>query len=155
MKKIIFAAMIIFVVYACKKKADPVTPEPTPVVYQISVKIDGVEKKCTSCYSGSMSGGLRGSYFYLDGFNEQIYVSCGKLPAPGTYQLVKYGNPYLMYSKNNANRPAAAGSINITSIDTSAKGVINNLVASFSFKTDTNSSGVSYNITEGSINLKN
>ncbi len=157
MKKIVFAILIIFAMNACKKKkdADPVTEAPAPVVYQVSVKVDGVEKKCTSCYSGSSSGGIRGVYFYLDGFNEQIYFSCAKLPAPGSYQLVKYGNPYLMYSKNNSNRPAALGSINITRIDTTAKGVINNLVASFSFKTDTSSAGVSYNLTEGSINLKN
>ena len=154
MKNILsFIIISIAVAPSCKKKKDAEPPPPTPVVYTISVKIDGVEKHCSTCYYGSTSGGLRGAYFSLAGFDEQIYFSCGALPAPGPYKLVKYGTPYLMYSKNNAYRPAATGTINISSIDTSAGGVINKMKATFAFKTDTSTTGTSYNITEGSINL--
>lgn len=154
MKNVIWVIIIAFTCSCNKKKAaEPATPVPTPVVPTISVKVDGVEKHCSTCYYGSTSGGLRGAYFNLAGFDEQIYFSCGTLPAPGTYSLVKYGTPYLMYSKNNANRPATTGTINISSIDTSTGGVINKMKATFAFKTDTSTTGTSYNITEGTINL--
>lgn len=154
MKQLILIACALLIAVACKKKKDD-DPEPeTPAtpVYQISIKIDGAEKHCNSCYSGSKSGGIRGSYFYLDGFNEQLYFSCTTLPAVGTHTLLKYGNPYLMYSKNNVYYRASVGTMTITAIDTSAAGVVNKLHASFAFQTDT-SSNVSYTISEGSINL--
>jgi hypothetical protein len=155
MKKIVLLLSIFTFIISCKKKKEP-TPEPTTLiaVKQISVKIDGVEKSCNSCYSGSKSGNLRGTYFYLNGFDEQVYFSCSTLPAPGTYTLTKYGKPFLSYIINNSSRPAASGIMTISSIDTSLYGVVNKLVATFNFKTDTNNNGVSYTITEGSINLK-
>ncbi len=147
--------MIVVMATTCKKKKDEEPEVPAPVAYTISVKIDGTEKHCNSCYSGSESGGLRGSYFYLSGFDEQVYLGCAALPTLGTHNLVKYGNPNLVYIKDNAQFHAASGTINITAIDTSQEGVINKLTATFSFKTDTNSNGISHNITEGTINLKN
>jgi len=147
--------MVFVIITACKKKKESQAPTPIPVSSVVSLKIDGVEKKCSNaCYSGSTSGGLRGAYFYLAGFDEFLYFSCTTLPAPGTYTLVKYKNPFLTYSKNNVYRPASTGVLNVTSIDTSANGVINSLVATFSFKTDTSSSGTYYNMTEGIFNLK-
>ncbi len=141
---------------ACKKdkKEDP-KPEPLPGVpsYLISVKVNGTEKHCNSCYSGYESGGIRGSYFYLDGFNEQIYFSCTTLPSVGTHTLVKYGNPYLMYSKNNTYYRATVGTMTITAIDTSDGGVVNKLKADFEFKTDT-TSNVFFTISEGKLDLK-
>ncbi len=156
MKKTLIVFGILVLAAACKKKKSDPEPLPpsTPVAPLISVKIDGTQKQCNSCYSGSYSGGMRGSYFYLDGFNEEIYFSCNALPAIGTYTLSKYGEPLMIYIKNNSYRPASTGTLNIASIDTSKTGVINKLVATFSFKTDTSSAGVSFNITEGSFNLK-
>lgn len=157
-KSLSLLTLALFMLVACKKKdkaKETEVPEPTPVEKTFSLNVDGVEKSCNSaCYSASTSGGNRGAYFYINGFDEYIYFSCEALPAPGTYTLVKYKNPYLMYSKSNSNRPASSGVITITAIDTSAKGVINNLRATFSFKTDT-SNGVSYSITNGVFNLKN
>lgn len=141
---------------ACKKKKDTEeTPAPTPTapVKAISVKVNGTEKSCNGRYSGSKSGGSRSSYFYLDGFNEQMYFGCGALPAATTYTLVKYGEPSLIYIKNNTYYRAVNGTITITGIDTSGSGVINKLSATFSFQTDT-TSGVSFTISEGSINQK-
>lgn len=158
MKKTIFILTTIVLLSAgCKKdEKTPVVPEPQPIPKIISLKVNAEEKSCTNlCYSGSTSGGLRGLYLYISGTNEYLYFSCTNLPAPGTYTLVKYGKPFLMYSKDNVNRPAASGNINITAIDTSVKGVLNKLSATFSFKTDTSSNGTTYNITDGIINLKN
>jgi hypothetical protein len=156
--KISFTTILIIALLAgaCKKTKEAEVMEPTPPAKTISVKVDGTLKECSSaCYSGSTSGGLRGLYFYFAGFDEYIYFSCTNLPALGTYTLVKYKDPYLMYSKTNSNRPATSGVINITAIDTSSNGVLNKLAATFSFKTDTSSSGSFYNLTEGVINLKN
>lgn len=147
---------MIALINACKKKENKEeAPEPAPVAVSnlISVKVNGSEKKCNSCYSGSKSGGIRGSYFYLSGFDEQIYFSCTALPAVGNHALVKYGNPYLMYIRNNIYYRATNGTMNITAIDTSSGGVINKLTATFNFQTDT-TSGVFFTISEGSINLK-
>lgn len=158
MKKIIlFLTTIVVLNVGCKKEEKaPDVPEPQPIVKIISLKINAEEKSCTNtCFSASTSGGLRGLSLYLSGINEYLYFSCTNLPAPGTYTLVKYGKPFLMYSKDNANRPAASGTINITAIDTTAHGVLNKLSATFSFKTDTSSNGTTYNITDGIINLKN
>lgn len=141
--------------FSCKKKKEP-APEPTPPqtpVYTISLKVDGVQKQCNSCYSGYKSASTRGSYFYLSGNDEKIYFSVDTVPAIGTYTLVKYGEPYLMYIKNNTYYHAVSGSINITGIDTSQNGVINKITASFNFKTDT-TSNTFFDITEGNINLK-
>lgn len=140
---------------SCKKKEEAPTPTPTPapVTYLISVKVDGTEKKCNSCYSGSKSGGIRSSYFYLDGFNEQIYFSCDTFPSLGAHTLVKYGEPYLVYIKDNTYYRATNGTMNITAIDTSANGVVNKLTATFKFQTDTTGDKF-FNITDGSINLK-
>jgi hypothetical protein len=155
MKKTVLLLIALVFFNGCKKEkvTEPEPISPLPVTYLISVKVDGVEKRCNSCYSGSQSGGLRGSYFYLAGFDEQIYFSCSTLPAIGTHTLVKYGKPYLLYSKNNTYYRATTGTINISAIDTSAGGVVNKLTAIFNFRTDT-TNGVFFNITEGSINLK-
>lgn len=143
-------------VVSCKKKKDPdpaPTPEPPPKI--ISVKADGVEKSCTSaCYSGSKSGNIRGTYFYLNGPDESIYLSCVTLPGTGTTTLAKNKDPLLIYIKNNVYYKAVSGSLNVTAIDTSAKGVINRLEATFNFRTDTSLAGAFFTITEGAVNLK-
>lgn len=156
MKKLIALCMIAALFAACKKKkeADPEPPAPTPLPPSISVKIDGVEKQCNACYSGSKSGSLRSSYFYLSGFNEQIYISYpSTLPAAGSHNLVKFQYPMIIYIKDNTYYRAVSGTFNITSIDTSGSGVVNKLAATFNFKTDT-TAGVSFNVTDGAINLK-
>src|SRR6218665_1104410 len=141
MKKTIALCMIAAVLFACKKKEDP-TPEPEPVVPPkvVSAKVNGSDKSCSNaCYSSSNSAGLRGLYLYLAGYDESIYFSCDALPAKGPHNLVKFGEPFVMYIKNNVYYRAVNGSINISAIDTSANGVIKKMVASFSFQTDTNS----------------
>jgi hypothetical protein len=156
MNRSLVLLLIAALLFSCKKKKDAEEPEPTtptPPAKTISVKVDGVEKSCSSCYSGSKSGGLRSSYFYLSGTNEEIYFSYGPVPAPGTYTLVKFQDPTLIYIKNNTYYRAVSGTLTISSIDTSSSGVVNKIVASFNFKTDT-TSGVFFNITDGSINLK-
>lgn len=153
--KIVLLFLATVFVSACNKKKDDPEPTPSPTPsYLISVKVNGAERKCNSCYSGSQSGGIRGSYFNLAGIGEQIYFSCTNLPAVGTHSLVKYGKPYLMYIKDNTYYRATVGTMNISAIDTSSGGVVNKLTATFNFKTDT-TSGVFFDITEGAINLKN
>lgn len=154
MKKTALACLMIAGLLSCKKDKDK-DPEPTPVELPtiVSAVINGEAKKCnTSCFSSSKSGGMRSAYFYINGINESIYFSPDDFPAPGTYSLVKFGDPYLMYSKNNTYYRAVSGTIVITQIDTSANGVINKLNATFNFKTDT-TAGVFFNITDGAFKL--
>ncbi len=155
MKKITFIICIALLA-SCKKKKETVAepPAPQPVVYTISLKVDGAQKQCNSCYSASKSGNSRSSNFYLSGSSERIYFGCSAVPAIGTYTLVKYGEPSLIYIKDNTYYRATNGILNITRIDTSQYGVINNIGATFHFNTDT-TNNVFFNITEGNINLKN
>lgn len=152
MKKLFVTLLALTLVTACKKKDDK-EPEPAPAPPpSIFVKVDGVEKQCSGCYSGSKSGGMGSSYFYLSGFNEQIYISHIAKPTTGTYNLVKFQDPMLIYIKDNVYYRAVSGTFNITSIDTSKNGVVNKMVGTFNFKTDT-TGGKFFNITEGAINL--
>lgn len=154
MKRIILFTCLITLNFSCKKK-ESTTVEPTPTVVsnQISVKVNSETYTCGNCYSASQSGGLRDVSFYISD-TESIRFGCSKIPAVGTYTLSKsIFSPSLMYQNNFTYFKASSGSINISSIDTSSKGVINKLVMTFNFLSDT-TGGKSYNITEGSINLK-
>jgi len=155
MKKIIFITCAVFL-FSCKKKKEAAVepPAPQPVVYSISLKVDGSQKQCNSCYSASKSGNSRSSNFYLSGSSERIYFGCSAVPAIGTYTLVKYGEPSLIYIKDNTYYRATNGILNITRIDTSQNGVINNIGATFHFNTDT-TNNTFFNVTEGTIDLKN
>jgi hypothetical protein len=156
MKKVILLLFLAAFIGSCKKKADP-EPEPitpAPQEPQVSVKINGTAFSCSNCYSAYQSGGLRGVTFNLANNDELIRFSCSSLPAPGTYPLSKSTLfPSMMYQKNNVYYKASSGSMTITSIDTSKTGVVNRMEVAFAFKTDT-TSGVFYNVTEGSIHLK-
>lgn len=156
MKNLILITFLAALIFSCKKKES--TPDPTPVVVnpvppQISVKVNGSTFTCSSCYSASQSGGLRDVSFYISS-TEVIRFGCSKLPAPGTYPVSKsIFSPSIMYQNNFTYFKASSGSLTISSIDTSSKGVINKLVMTYNFLSDT-TSGKSYTISEGSINLK-
>lgn len=153
MKRIFFIVCVLFAV-SCKKKKEPTPEPPAPqtIVYSISLKVDGTQKQCNSCYSASKSGNSRSSNFYLSGSSERIYFGCSAVPATGTYTLVKYGEPSLIYIKDNTYYRATNGILNITGIDTSQNGVVNKITATFNFKTDT-TNNTFFDITEGKINL--
>jgi len=160
MKKISLIILISLVVICCKKKttSDPVTTTTTtggqtPADMQISVKIDGVEKHCNSCFSGIYSGGYRDCTLNLDGSAEQIIITWDSVPVPGLYNLIPYGRPSVKYGKGSAVYPAATGTLNLTSVATTTYGNVNQMAATFSFKTTT-VSGQSFVMTEGILNVK-
>src|SRR5262245_43324453 len=120
------ATCCLLLLLSCKKKEEPAptpTPAPTPAKI-IAVKVNGAEKSCSTgrCWSSNESGGIGGIYFYLAGFDEEIYLGYFNLPTVGTYSLVNNGQPNLQYIKNNINYRAVNGSIHITQIDTSSSG---------------------------------
>lgn len=157
-KTAIILSVCLFIFSSCKKKKDE-TPAPTPipdplqVPSGISVKVNGVEKHCLSCYSTYNNNGLKASYFYLDGFKEYVYIYFGSISGPGTYILGK-SNVALVYNKSSWNYHGATGTFNVTKFDTSSKGTITTLIASFDFKTDTSSSGDHFDLTGGTINVQ-
>ena len=157
MKNLILITSFSVLIFSCKKK-ESATTDPTPVAVspvtpQISVKVNGTTFTCSSCYSGSQSGGLRDVSFYISS-TEVIRFGCSKVPSPGTYALSKsIFSPSLMYQNNFTYFKASSGSLTISNIDTSNSGVINKLVMTYNFLSDTTGSK-SYTITEGSINLK-
>lgn len=156
MKKLTMLCMIAVLLTACKKKDEPTPdPEPEPVPtpsYVVSVKVDGVEKHCSSnCYSGLHSGGFRTTTLDLNASSEQIIIDWDNIPATGQHILTKYGEPSVTYQKSSSFYSARTGTMNITSLDTAANGAVTKLVATFSFRTDT-VNGVSHQLTEGTIN---
>lgn len=151
MKNTVLAVFALLFAIGCKKekKSEPTeNTAPAAADYMATVKVNGSARQSVS-YSSNQSG----TYINLDGNNEQLFFSYNQFTPPGTYALVKYGNPYLLYIKNNTYYRATTGSITITAIDTSAKGLLNKLSGSFEFKTDT-TSGVFYAITEGQFNIR-
>ncbi len=155
MKHLILPSLFLLMIFSCKKKQDTEPqPEPAPLPNQVYVKINGEEKKCNmACFYGSNSGNSRSTYFNLEGTTDKIYFGCFELPKPGTHELILNKQPTMIYIKNNAYYKAMSGTLVISDIDTSSGGVINKMVASFNFKTDSASSEI-YTITDGSINLK-
>jgi len=148
------------VVICCKKKKETTTDPATTTTggqtqteMQISAKIDGVEKHCNSCFSGIYSGGYRDCTLNLDGSAEQIIITWDSVPVPGLYNLIPYGRPSVKYGKGSMVYAAATGTLNLTSVATSTYGNVNQMAATFSFKTST-VSGQSFVITEGSVNVK-
>src|SRR6478752_8890428 len=97
MKKVIliFATMLFVTSCKDKKKNDPT---PTPVVNQVSVKINGAAFSCSICGNTYKSGGMSGVNFAEGTTNRFIFSITGFL-APGTYPLVPYGNPSFSYEK--------------------------------------------------------
>lgn len=125
MKKVIFILSSVLLLSACKdkKKTDP---EPTPVVNQISVKINGTAFNCSSCGNTYSSGNMSGVNFAEGTTNRFIFSISGFL-APGTYSLVPFGNPSFSYEKDGKYY-RGRGTLNLTSIDTSANGNIKSLL---------------------------
>lgn len=159
MKKIIVLLFVVTLGVACKKEepAPAPAPNPTPappVIYPVSVKVDGTEKRCSSnCYSGIHSGGFRDLTLDLAGSAEQVILTWQGIPMPGQYTLVQYGEPYLKYGKGSFVYGAKQGQLTISSIDTAANGAVNKITATFHFKTDT-LNGLFFNLTEGVISIK-
>lgn len=152
---IISIAFALFFSFACKKKKDTTEPDaqtPQIVVPEISVKVDGTTFSCTTCSSTYLSGGLRGVTFATSSTSDQIQFRFSTMPSVGTYTLVKQGNPAMTYVKNFTYYHAVIGNLIITSVDTSANGSINKLIATFQSKTDTTFTP-SFRLTEGSIHL--
>lgn len=140
----------------CKKKEEPApsptsTATPTPAIVQLKVKINGNEFTCNSCFSSYLSGGLYGVNFGIGTGGDRFIFNFNAFPLPGTYTLIKFGNPSYNYQKNNTYF-RGRGSLSITSIDTSSNGSINKLAATFSCTTDTTGQEF-FQITDGQINV--
>ena len=138
----------------CKKKEEPApspAPAPTPAKVQLKVKINGNEYTCNTCFSSYLSGGLYGVNFAIGTSGDRFIFNFNAFPPPGTYNLIKFGDPSFNYQKNNTYF-RGRGSLTITTIDTSSFGSINKLAASFSCTTDTTGQEF-FQITEGQINV--
>lgn len=149
MKKIIFILISVILLIACKDKKKTES-EPTPVVNQINVKINGSAFSCSSCGNTYSSGNMRGVNFAEGSTNRFIFSITGFL-APGTYSLVPFGNPSFSYEKDGKYY-RGRGTLNLKSTDTSANGNIKKFIGSFNCITDT-SNGVFYNFSEGVLNV--
>ena len=156
-RSVIVILFILALLTGCKKKdkkEESTTPTTTtPVSYQISAKVNGVEEHCNDCYSAVYSGGFRDCVLNLNSSAEQIWITWDSLPVTGTYTLVKYGRPSVSYQKNSSFYNALTGTLNLTSVATSTYGDVSQITATFNFKTDT-LKGQFFNITEGNINAK-
>lgn len=149
MKKMSLLLVSLFFMVACKdkKKSDP---EPTAVVNQVSVKINGSDFACTNCGNTYKSGGSSGINFMEGSSNRFIFNISGFLPA-GTYTLIPFGNPSFTYEKDGRYF-RGRGVLNLTQTDTSSNGSIKKFIGNFNCVTDTNS-GVFYNFSEGQLNI--
>lgn len=151
---LVFAALVLCA--SCKKKnkeEETPTPMPAPVTYEISAKINGELKGCNSCYGAVYSGGYRDCVLNLNSSTEQIWITWDSIPVVGTYTLKKYGRPSVSYQKSGSFYNAVSGTLNLTSVATSTYGDVNQMAATFSFKTDT-MKGLSFDISEGKVNAK-
>jgi hypothetical protein len=157
MKRLLVLIMLVCILPACKKKkseTETTTTEPTPTPKQFYVKANGQELSCNTCFSSYYSGGLRGVNFDLGGSSyDRLLINFTARPTTGTFTLVKFGDPAVTYQKNNVYY-RGMGSMTITAIDTSASGTVKSIKATFTCKTDT-SNGVSFDMTEGAINVTN
>lgn len=139
----------ILLVTACKdKKKDD--PQPATTSYQVSVKINGTAFNCTNCGNTYSSGNMSGVNFAEGTSNRFIFSITGFLP-PGTYPLVPFGNPSFSYEKDGRYY-RGTGTLNLTSVDTSANGNLKKFIGTFNCFTDT-ANGVSYNFSEGILNV--
>ena len=156
MKTHIFFSILFLVAvfYSCKKKKDVATPAPVTVSKpQMSCKLNGVDNSCNGCFSSYYSSSLGGVNFGLGGNSlDRFLIGYSKLPVPGTYTLVKYGDPYFVYQKDNYYY-RGSGILTITKMDSSANRTIRSLAGTFSCSTDTSSDGTHFVITEGNINV--
>lgn len=156
MKTNIFLSILFFVAvfYSCKKKKDVATPAPVTVSKpQMSCKLNGVDNSCNGCFSSYYSSSLGGVNFGLGGNSlDRFLIGYSKLPVPGTYTLVKYGDPYFVYQKDNYYY-RGRGILTITKMDSSANRTIRSLAGTFSCSTDSSSDGTHFVITEGNINV--
>ncbi len=136
-------------VTACKddKKDDP---QPATTNYQVSVKINGTAFNCTNCGNTYSSGDMSGVNFAEGTSNRFIFSITGFLP-PGTYPLVPFGNPSFSYEKDGRYY-RGTGTLNLTSVDTSANGNLKKFIGTFNCITDT-ANGVFYNFSEGILNV--
>ncbi len=149
MKKLILILSGVLLIASCKDK-NKTEPEPSAVVNQVSVKINGTVFSCTSCGNTYKSGDMSGVNFAEGTTNRFIFSITGFLP-PGTYPLVPFGNPSFSYEKDGRYY-RGRGSLTLTATDTSANGSLKKFIGSFNCITDT-ANGVFYNFSEGALNI--
>lgn len=156
MKKLALLFLLPLIVLACKKKNEVVQAEPEPASVkkqQLTVKINGSETSCNTCFSSYYSGGIWGINFAIPGNQngDRFVINFSKTPAIGTYTLIKFGEPSFNYQNDNTYF-RGRGVLSITAIDTSSNRTINKIAATFSCTTDT-SFNRSYVITDGVITI--
>lgn len=161
MKKICLFMVMLVSAAACKKKEEK-KEEPAPVVtpppIQISMKLNGAEQKCSNCAFPYSSGNIRGLSFNLPSPTQPVMLNFYIPPLPGTYQLTKDNfsdddKVNFLIKRDSVFYSAVTGTIHVSESDTSSSGLIENMKATFSFKTDT-INGKHYEVTEGAINYK-
>lgn len=155
MKTFIRLFCITMLFLSCKKEKTDTSSATTtvPAKPQLYCKMNGVETSCNSCFSSYYSGGMGGVNFGLGGNSfDRLILGYTKSLAVGTYTVMKYGDPYLVYQKDNVYY-RGRGILTITAVDTSSNRTVKQLVATFSCNTDSATDGTHFSITEGSFNV--
>jgi hypothetical protein len=166
MKKALVLIILIGSFLSCKKKT-PEEPEPpatttgTPNLGdpQISVKVNDTVYTCPSlsCVSAYKSGGIRGISIGDQSAKKQLFrFTFLTMPQAGTYSIGSGNDPSFQYVRDNTYYNVTSGSLTITKVDTTDRGVIDKFEATFMAKTDTtlSASYPIYKLTEGKIIIK-
>ncbi|MBL7930988.1 MAG: hypothetical protein JNL60_03745 [Bacteroidia bacterium] len=166
MKKTIAVLLILACIFSCQKKKKS-EEEPTPTTTgttpiddpMITVKINDTTYTCPSlsCVSAYKSGSIRGLAIGDQSAKKNLFrFTFLSMPTAGTYPLDGSGTVSLQYVNNNTYYNVKAGTLNITSVDTTDRGVIDHFRATFSAKTDTTLAPQYpvFKITEGIIKIK-
>lgn len=168
MKQLSWMLVLVALLWACEKKKNTAEEEPpTPTTTGtpsadgpvLTVKVNDTVYACgaLACASGYKSGSIRGISFGDQSAKKHLFrFTFLSMPAPGVYTFGTGGTASLQYVNNNTYYPVVTGSLSITEVDTTDRGVINRLVASFSATTDTTLKPPYsiYYIKEGIIKLK-
>lgn len=167
MKKTIVTLIILACVFSCqKKKKTEDEPAPTTTTGSmvvddpmITVKINDTTYTCpsVSCVSAYRSGGISGIAIGDQSAKKNLFrFTFTSMPVVGTYALDGTDMVSLQYVNNNTYYNVRAGTLKITSLDTTDRGVINHFWATFTAKTDTTlpPQYPIFKITEGVIKIK-
>ncbi len=167
MKQLIFCLLLGACLVSCQKKKKTeetpnatsttgVTPTSDPM---ISVKVNDSLYTCPAlaCVSGYKSGGIRGLAIGDQSAKKHLFrFTFTSMPTPGLYTLGNGSSASLQYVNSSTYYSVVIGTLDITEVDTTDRGVINRMVAKFSAKTDTTLQAPYsvYRITDGIIKIK-
>jgi hypothetical protein len=156
MKKVVYASLIVVLLYACKKQEDVIKEPETPKnAEHLTATVNGASFTADThgCLSSVLPSGIR---FYYQGTGNLIAgtpaINLSGSIKKGTFQFGKgiYVNT-ASYTIDKVKYSAIRGSMTVTEIDSTEK-AISYLKATFEFETDT-IKGVSFKVTNGDVLL--